>query len=143
MIREFVKGDEIAIAGLEQECFADPWSKEAVLESAESGVLFLLFEEKGEILGYAGMQIVLDEGYVTNVAVNRNHRKKGIGNALVKGLISAARERELSFVSLEVRPSNTAAISLYSKLGFAEVGRRKNFYSHPTEDGLIMTLEGF
>ena len=143
MIREFVKGDEIAIAGLEQECFADPWSKDAVLESAESGVLFLLFEEKGEILGYAGMQIVLDEGYVTNVAVNRNHRKKGIGNALVKGLISAARERELSFVSLEVRPSNTAAISLYSKLGFAEVGRRKNFYSHPTEDGLIMTLEGF
>ena len=143
MIREFVKGDEIAIAGLEQECFADPWSKDAVLESAESGVLFLLFEEKGEILGYAGMQIVLDEGYVTNVAVNRNHRKKGIGNALVKGLISAARERKLSFVSLEVRPSNTAAISLYSKLGFAEVGRRKNFYSHPTEDGLIMTLEGF
>ena len=143
MIREFLKGDEIAIAGLEQECFADPWSKEAVLESAESGVLFLLFEEKGEILGYAGMQIVLDEGYVTNVAVNRNHRKKGIGIALVKGLISAARERELSFVSLEVRPSNTAAISLYSKLGFAEVGRRKNFYSHPTEDGLIMTLEGF
>ena len=143
MIREFVKGDEIAIAGLEQECFADPWSKEAVLESAESGVLFLLYEEKGEILGYAGMQIVLDEGYVTNVAVNRNHRKKGIGNTLVKGLISAARERELSFVSLEVRPSNTAAISLYSKLGFAEVGRRKNFYSHPTEDGLIMTLEGF
>ena len=143
MIREFVKGDEIAIAGLEQECFADPWSKDAVLESAESGVLFLLFEEKGEILGYAGMQIVLDEGYVTNVAVNRNHRKKGIGNALVKGLISAARERELSFVSLELRPSNTAAISLYSKLGFAEVGRRKNFYSHPTEDGLIMTLEGF
>lgn len=143
MIREFLKGDEIAIAGLEQECFADPWSKEAVLESAESGVLFLLFEEKGEILGYAGMQIVLDEGYVTNVAVNRNHRKKGIGNALVKGLISAARERELSFVSLEVRPSNTAAISLYSKLGFAQAGRRKNFYSHPTEDGLIMTLEGF
>ena len=69
MIRDFAAGDEAAVAALERECFSEPWSENAIIESLNSGTLFFLFEEAEEILGYAGLQVVLDEGYVTNIAV--------------------------------------------------------------------------
>jgi ribosomal-protein-alanine acetyltransferase len=96
-----------------------------------------------EILGYAGLQVVLDEGYVTNIAVTEKARKRGIGSALTERILSAGREKALSFVSLEVRASTSAAISLYEKFGFKAVGVRKRFYANPTEDAIIMTVEGF
>ena len=68
-------------------------------------------------------------------------RRKGVGEALTRALIAHGEELGGEFISLEVRPSNAAAIHLYEKLGFVTAGRRKNFYSHPTEDGLIMTKE--
>ena len=143
MIRDFLPRDETAIAGLEKECFSEPWSEKAITESLENGTFFFVFEEEGEILGYAGLQIVLDEGYVTNIAVTSKARKKGIGSALTEKIISFGREKKLSFVTLEVRESNLAAISLYEKFGFKTVGKRKNFYTAPSEDALIMTIEGF
>ncbi len=143
MIRGFLPGDEEAIARLEEECFSEPWSEKAIIESADNGTLFFVFEEDRSILGYAGLQIVLDEGYVTNIAVTASARKKGIGSALTEKIISAGKEKKLSFVTLEVRFSNTAAVSLYEKFGFKTVGKRKNFYTAPKEDALIMTLEGF
>lgn len=143
MIREFIFGDQKAIALLEEECFITPWSERAILDSYNNSTLFLLFEEEGEILGYVGLQTVLDEGYITNVAVTKKARKRGVGSALISRLKEVAKEKGLRFISLEVRKSNTAAISLYEKQGFKAVGKRKNFYSHPTEDGLIMTTEGF
>ncbi len=143
MIRFYKAGDEKAIARLEKECFSEPWSENAVLESLENGVRFLVYEETDEICGYAGLQLVLDEGYVTNIAVTQNMRKKGIGKALVSALKVLAKENGLRFISLEVRESNIAAISLYEKQGFIRVGKRKNFYKNPPEDGIIMTLEGF
>lgn len=143
MIREFIFGDQKAIALLEEECFITPWSERAILDSYNNSTLFLLFEEEGEILGYVGLQIVLDEGYITNVAVTKKARKRGVGSALISRLKEVAKEKGLRFISLEVRKSNAAAIALYEKQGFKAVGKRKNFYSHPTEDGLIMTTEGF
>ena len=143
MIRDFLPGDETAIARLEKECFSEPWSEKAITESLENGTFFFVFEEEGEILGYAGLQTVLDEGYVTNIAVTSNARKKGIGSALTEKIISFGKEKKLSFVTLEVRESNLAAISLYKKFGFKTVGKRKNFYTAPSEDALIMTIEGF
>ena len=143
MMRCFLPGDEKAIAFLEAECFSQPWSCEAVLDSLENGVLFILYEEEGQILGYAGVQVVLDEGYITNVAVTSSARRKGIGSALISGLLGIKKEKQLSFLTLEVRSSNTAAISLYKKFGFKEVGTRKNFYSAPKEDAVIMTIEDF
>ena len=143
MIREFIFGDQKAISLLEEECFITPWSEKAILESHGNSTLFLLFEEEGEILGYVGLQIVLDEGYITNVAVTKKARKRGVGSALISRLKEVAKEKGLRFISLEVRKSNAAAISLYEKQGFKAAGLRKNFYSHPTEDGLIMTTEGF
>ena len=82
---------------------------------------------------------MLDEGYITNVAVFPQYRKKGVATALIKRVFELAREKKLAFVSLEVRVSNSNAIALYKKAGFKEEGRRKSFYRDPREDALIMT----
>lgn len=141
MIREFTLGDEKSIAILEAECFSSPWSEKAVLDSHDNNTVFFLYEENGEILGYAGMQLVLDEGYITNVAVTKRARKKGIGTALIDTLINFGKNNKLAFISLEVRQSNLNAISLYTKCGFKNMGKRKNFYQNPTEDANILTKE--
>ncbi len=143
MIREFRRGDEKGIALLEKECFSQPWSENAILESLSNNTFFTVFEEKGIISGYAGLQIVLNEGYITNIAVTKSSRGKGIGKALVDELKNIARLKKLDFITLEVRKSNITAISLYEKSGFKPKGFRKNFYSTPTEDAIIMTLEEF
>ncbi len=143
MIRAYLPGDEVYIAALEKECFSEPWSENAILESAKNDTLFFVFEEDGSVLGYGGLQVVLDEGYVTNIAVTAKARGRGIGKAITAALLTAAKGKALCFVSLEVRESNTVAISLYESLGFRTVGKRKNFYTAPKEDALIMTTEGF
>lgn len=140
-IRFYTDADAPHIAELEKECFADPWSQNAIAEAAKYGTIFLLAEQDGKILGYLGMKPVLDEGYISNVAVTSSARGKGIGSALLEKLTSYAKENGIKTISLEVRPSNAPAIALYEKFGYKQVGRRKNFYSHPTEDGLILTKE--
>jgi ribosomal-protein-alanine N-acetyltransferase len=143
MIREFQPGDQKGIALLEEECFSSPWSETAITESRNNGTVFVVFEEKGKIIGYAGMGIVLDEGYITNIAVSKNHRNKGIGTALITELKRLAILKELRFITLEVRPSNIAALTLYKKMGFKQAGVRKNFYTSPTEDAILLTIEEF
>ena len=142
MIRNFKKGDQKAIAEIENECFSSPWSEAAILETIENGGFYTVFEQDGKIVGYAGLQIVLDEGYITNIAVTEEFRGRGIGSALIESLKSIALEKGLRFISLEVRRSNNGAIVLYKKHGFKQVGERRGFYSNPTEDAIIMTLEG-
>ena len=141
MIREFKFGDQTAIAEIEAECFAQPWSETAVLESIENGAFYAVAEVGGKIAGYAGLLSVLDEGYVTNIAVSASYRNKGLGSLLVGKLIAYAKEHGLRFVSLEVRESNEAARSLYRKFGFTECGKRKGFYSAPKEDAIVMIVE--
>ena len=80
-----------------------------------------------------------DEGYVTNIAVFPQYRRRGVATKLMKTLMKYAKDNEMSMLSLEVRPSNEAARKLYEDLGFSEEGRRKGFYRDPAEDGLIMT----
>lgn len=138
MIRYFKSGDEKAIAEIEKECFLEPWSEQSVLDSANSDCTFVLFEQDGLLVGYAGLQTVLDEGYITNIAVKKAFRRQGIAKALIEELLKKL-DTELSFISLEVRVSNSAAINLYRLLGFKEEGLRKNFYQAPKEDALIMT----
>ncbi len=139
MIRPYKRGDEVSIAALEKECFSEPWSAEAVNESAAEGVMFFVFEENGNIVGYVGLQTVLDEGYITNVAVSRDYRRRGIGKALIEALDQKADDIPLSFISLEVRESNTAAIFLYTSCGYENAGVRKGFYRNPRENAIIMT----
>ena len=130
------------IAALERECFSTPWT-ENMLEDAlfDSQASFIVAEaEDGSILGYAGLHVIVDEGYIDNIAVREEYRRQGVGEALLGAFIRFGTEK-LAFLTLEVRPSNEPAIRFYMKHGFAQVGRRKNFYSAPKEDALLMTLE--
>ncbi len=130
-----------AIAEIEKECFSSPWSEDGIRsELTNESAYFFAATQDGVVLGYGGMHITLDEGYIANIAVRDNARKKGIGSAVLTVLINTAKEKGCSFLSLEVRKSNTPAIALYEKFGFENVGERKNFYTAPTENAIIMTL---
>lgn len=132
-----------AVAALEQVCFpADPWSEELFRNAlANPHTAILLAEgEDGAVLGYAVLSVVLDEGNLDNIAVAPEARRQGVADALLGALTDFGREH-LAVLMLEVRASNTAAIALYEKRGFAAVGRRKNYYDAPREDAILMTLE--
>lgn len=126
------------IANIERQSFSTPWSENAIRESMNAGTLFFVANKNGLIAGYMGISKILDEGYVTNVAVLPEYRRLGIGKKILEHVIDALKN-ELAFISLEVRASNNGAISLYEKFGFERVGLRKRFYSNPTEDAIIMT----
>ncbi len=128
-----------AIAGLEKICFSEPWSEKSISESFLNGTKFFVALNGKNVLGYIGISCVLDEGYITNIAVFPQFRKKGVGERLLERVCSYAKDTGLSFVSLEVRMSNTPAISLYEKSGFKTEGKRRGFYRNPNEDAIIMT----
>lgn len=127
------------IAKLEKFCFSEPWSENAIIESFKSGTVFLVAVNGKKVLGYLGIKPVLDEGYITNVAVFPEYRRMGVAKALITALDSLARDKQLSFISLEVRESNAPAISLYEGFGYKNEGIRKNFYRDPKENAIIMT----
>lgn len=129
------------IAALERACFSRPWSEDALREELwnDSAVIIVAEGEDGTVLGYAGLQTVLDEGYITNVAVDETFRRQGVADELISAFVRFG-EAKLAFLTLEVRASNEPAIALYAKHGFVEVGRRKNYYEAPREDAILMTL---
>ena len=110
-----------------------------LLDAYSKGTKFFVCVKGKKVLGYVGINCILDEGYITNIAVFPEHRSKGIGTALLKRVISLKDEMNLDFVSLEVRASNKAAISIYEKNEFKVEGLRKGFYRNPPEDAIIMT----
>ena len=126
---------------LEQRCFSVPWT-EAQLRAQlpDDRHVFLVAERGDEVLGYVGLMHVLDEGYISNVAVSPDCRRQGIGAALIAELTRRAGRMELAFLTLEARASNAPAIRLYEKMGFRQVGRRKRYYQRPEEDAVLMTL---
>ncbi len=130
--------DVTDIANIEKQSFSTPWSENAIQESLTAGTAFYTAYFNGCVAGYMGLSKIAGEGYVTNIAVLPEFRRKGIGNKLLKYVINDCKS-ELEFISLEVRASNSAAISLYEKLGFCRVGLRKRFYANPKEDAIIMT----
>ncbi len=127
------------VAAIEAACFSEPWSEQALLDSYNADTRFVVAVLGKTVIGYGGLQTVLDEGYVTNIATHPNYRRQGVGNALTAALVELARQKGLAFISLEVRQSNLAAQNLYQNNGFTLQGRRKNFYRQPTEDALILT----
>lgn len=127
---------------LERICFSRPWSRKMLAEELENQcAAFLVAEDSvsGRVLGYAGLMVVADEGYITNVAVFPEYRRQGIAAQILQVFLQFAEANRLAFLTLEVRPSNAAAIALYQGFGFEEVGRRKNYYDLPKEDALILT----
>ena len=127
------------IAVLEKECFSEPWSENALSEEFANENSHFLVAVSDEVLGYIGVQEICGEAYITNVAVFGKHRKSGVGRALVRAACEGAQSRGCEFITLEVRESNVPAITLYESEGFEKAGLRKNFYSAPTENGVIYT----
>lgn len=125
---------------IETECFSHPWSKQSLEEELNNETsLFLVAKEENEVIGYIGMSIVIDEGYIFNVAVREKYRNKGVATALINELVTYGKKNNFSFITLEVRESNLPAISLYSKFGFIKAGERKDYYSNPKENAILLT----
>lgn len=143
LIRRAEPRDVKGMAELDVLCFAAPWSEESFRQEVSENnlALYLAAEIEGELVGYAGIWAIIDEGHITNVAVHPNHRRRGIAKALMEVLIASCEEEGLVRQTLEVRPSNEAALRLYESYGFQEAGRRKGYYEDNGEDALIMWRE--
>ncbi len=130
------------IAALEQQYFSAPWDEGSLKSELTNDLaLWLVAEEDGHVAGYIGSQSVLGEADMMNVAVDPGFRRRGIAEALVTALIEKLRENGVYCLTLEVRASNLPARNLYDKLGFAQVGLRKNYYRKPKEDACILRKE--
>ena len=141
ILREALRSDIEGIYEIERACFSTPWSKEALLDDLEVEDKLYLVAEAGKIIGYAGSWLVLDEGQITNIAIHPEYRRAGYGAKMTRKLTQMLYKRGMKHIFLEVRVSNIAAQAMYRRLGFTAVGVRKQFYSDPIEDGLIMTKE--
>lgn len=129
-----------SIVKIEKQCFVDPWSRagfEEELENENAYFIVALLDKK--VCGYAGMYHICGEAYIANIAVLPEFRGQNIGKSLLENLILNAQLNNCEFISLEVRKTNFVAICLYKRLGFKEVGVRKEFYQNPKEDAFIMT----
>ena len=133
--------DAAAISGIEEVCFAQPLTEQQILSQIrnESYILVCAGNRRSEIVAYAGMYFVLDEGYITNVAVSPSCRRAHIADHLMDELEHLSVKKKLSFLTLEVRESNSPAIMLYKKHGFQTTGLRKKYYQAPVENAVIMT----
>ena len=130
------------IARLEAQCFSDPWSEKSIASELENPLsLWLVAEENGQVLGYVGSQTVLDESDMMNVAVDPRFRRQGIARALIETLIAELAKMGSRCLRLEVRVSNENARALYERMGFQQLGLRKNYYHNPKEDALILGKE--
>lgn len=127
------------VARLEEICFSDPWSERSVAAELENQLSLWLVALEGDTLaGYVGSQTVLGETDMMNVAVHPAFRRRGVGESLILALVEQLKALDSHSLTLEVRASNAPASSLYEKLGFSQVGLRKNYYRNPREDACIL-----
>lgn len=142
VIRTMSEKDSSAVWELEKKCFSVPWSEESIRAMfSEKGYWNLTARDDGSLVGYIGMKAVLDEADITNVAVDPDRRRQGIGKMLLRELLAKAGDMGIRRIFLEVRVSNTAARALYEQAGFRTVDVRKNYYEKPKEDAYIMVWE--
>lgn len=130
------------IQDIEERSFPDPWTREQLTFYLKTmGHTLLAAYEGEELVGYLCLDYVLDEGGIANFAVSPEHRRQGIGKALLSAAEDRARELKLASLTLEVRQSNLAAIALYEGQGYRLAGLRRKYYVNPNEDALLMTKE--
>lgn len=140
-IRPMEEKDLDEVCRMEEEAFSMPWHRESFLEMIQNENALYLVAQNGEneIMGSCGVLNIVGDGSVTNVVVDAKYRKLGVGSLLMEALLRlGAEELGIEAFTLEVRVSNMSAIRLYEKMGFENVGIRKNFYEKPTEDAIIM-----
>ena len=143
LIRRMTAEDLEQVWAIERDSFAHPWSLEDYRREVEENRVarYLVAEEDGAVLGFAGAWIIIDESHVTNVAVRADRRGQGIGRAVMSALLQYLSNLGAAYATLEVRESNTAAIALYKSLGFFAAGRRRRYYEDNGEDALIMVCD--
>ena len=131
------------IVALEKKCFPLPWTRESFLFELEDNKMahYLVAIYSNRVVGYGGLWLILNEAHITNIAVDPGYRRKGVGEAITRGLIVIAAQYGANGITLEVRKSNFSAQNLYEKLGFRCVGSRKGYYQDNQEDALIMWLK--
>lgn len=132
----------IQVAELEKLCFSEPWSENSIASELKNPLsLWLVAMDGQKLVGYVGSQSVMGESDMMNIAVAPEYRREGVAEALIKTLTAQLLKNGNGSLTLEVRVSNAPAIALYQKLGFAQVGRRPNYYRSPREDALILRKE--
>ncbi len=133
------KEDIPAVALLEKAVFSRPWSQKMLEESwQQHQYFFAAIKTEEKLLGYGGIYQAADEANITNIGVQPEARRQGIGKALLSALLKVAEKRGCRVVFLEVRESNVAARTLYEKMGFVLAGIRKNYYTDPKENAVTM-----
>lgn len=141
--RSMTIADIPAVVEIEREAFTSPWSPDAFTNELLNNLFarYTVMEIDGEIAGYGGMWIIMDEAHVTNIAVRADFRGRGLGNRLLLDLQRTAVSYGSAKMTLEVRVSNEVAQRLYRKFGFEPAGIRPGYYSDNQEDALIMWAE--
>lgn len=142
-IRRMTAADVDAVAAIEQATFARPWSRESLMRDMEQNkaARYLVAEKDGQVIGYAGAWIILDESHITNIAVAEAERGHGVGRILTQALLQYISNLGAAYATLEVRVSNQRAQNLYRSLGFVSVGKRKRYYEDNGEDAWLMVCE--
>ena len=143
MIRPMTLEDLQAIYALEVKCFKVPWTKEAfkneIVQNKLAHYYVLSLEDK--VIGYGGLWHIMDEGHITNIAIDPSYRNKGYGKILMKTIMEETMKMGIDFMTLEVRVSNISAIKLYEALGFKSSGIRPKYYTDNQEDAKIMWVD--
>ncbi len=142
VISDAEQSDSAQIAELEKKYFSEPWSEKSIADeiNADNSIFLACKNTENKVIGYVSGRDNCGEFYINNIAVDENYRKNGVGFLLMSEIITRAKNSDCIFLTLEVRASNVAACMLYEKCGMEKVGVRKNFYRHPTEDGVLYTV---
>lgn len=143
IIRRMTLADLDAVAAIEAATFPTPWSKDSFCQELERNVAarYLVAEEAGQVIGYAGAWIILDESHITNIAISEAFRGQGHGRQLTEALMQYLSNLGAAYATLEVRKSNIRAQNLYKSLGFIQLGVRKRYYEDNQEDALLMVCD--
>ena len=143
IIRRMTAGDVDGVYAIEVDTFQKPWRREDFVREMTENVCarYLVAVSGEEIVGFAGAWIVLDEAHITNIAVRKEYRGRGIGRALTAGVMQYAANLGVTVMTLEVRQSNLVAQSLYRSLKFTTASVRKKYYEDNGEDALFMVCD--
>lgn len=143
LCRRMTLEDVDAVYAIEQATFSTPWSRQSFVDEMTTNkcARYVVAEENGRVIAYAGVWLVFEEGHITNIAVQAEERGRGVGTAVTRALMQYAANMGVQYLTLEVRKSNLAAQKMYKSLGFLELGVRKRYYEDNGEDAYLMVCQ--